>query len=190
MSKYAEYTGGQIEAVLNMVGGKPVMNALLNGKGKLTYNGEPPVRSREERAEAAFADSYKTAITLRNFFRGWGKYDSEDGLSHFAIRASRLADLARNCGTNALTENRPVNPERLEELREGVEFVTRKAEVFEAVEGIKLNLNGLELIRLGVRENNTTQLVAGGYSLEAYLAGAAWANDTLMAPANKISGQP
>ena len=189
VKKYAKYTGGQTEALMNMVGGEPVIDALLAGKGQLSYTGEAPVRSRDERAEAAFSDSYKTALTLRNFFRGWGKYDNHDG-QQFSLKVSHLADLASNCGTNAITKNQPVHPDRLEELRAGLEIVCQKLAVFVALEGIELNLNGLNLIRQGVRENNVVLLVAGGYSLSAYLAGAAWVNDALMAPANKISGQP
>lgn len=32
MSKYGKYTGGQVEAVLNMIGGEAIMDGLLAGK--------------------------------------------------------------------------------------------------------------------------------------------------------------
>ena len=32
LSKYNKYTGGQVEAVLNIIGGEPVMDALLMGR--------------------------------------------------------------------------------------------------------------------------------------------------------------
>jgi len=35
MAKYHKYTGGQIEAVLNMIGGEPVMDALLHHEVEL-----------------------------------------------------------------------------------------------------------------------------------------------------------
>jgi hypothetical protein len=36
MGKYSKYTGGQVEAVLNMIGGEPVMDGLLGGTIKVT----------------------------------------------------------------------------------------------------------------------------------------------------------
>lgn len=175
--KYGELNLGQIEALVNVLGGFGVVKAILDGQGKVSG-------FKEERA---FLKSLDKCLAIRDMLRGWDCYSSEDGLSHFRIVASNVADRAMNLAERAINENSQFNEQFKGEIIEKidlalcklVEFKVRDGEGFEFAQGC------LEEIKKRLLKGDKLGVFKCACSLRSFIKGVETLNDLLLTQFDK-----
>lgn len=179
--KHSKVDLGQIEALLNIIGGEIGLQALLSNAGELK------AFTPEQRRQLAFLQSYEKAVTLRNLLRGWDKYGSKDGVSHFAIMISHLTHRARNFAESAIHSNQPLEDHVQRDLIDQIEAIKLKVVEFQTREGITLtHLWWLDEIKNGLRRNDPLKVFQFACALNAYVQGTEALNDLFLAPVDEV----
>ncbi len=180
--KYGKLNLGQIEALVNKLGGEWVVRAILADSHKIVPQGV------EDIEKIAFLQSYEKCFAVRNMLRAWDCYGSEDGVSNFRMAASNVADRAGNLAEQAINENSQFNEQFKGEIIENidlalcklVEFKVRDGEGFEFAQGC------LEEIKQRLLKGDKLGVFKYACSLRSFLRGVETLNDLILTRVDNV----
>jgi len=175
--KYGELNLGQIEALVNILGGFGVVKAIIDGQGEVSG-------FKEERA---FLKSLDKCLAIRNMLRGFDCYGSEDGVSHFRIVVSNVAERAMNLAERAINENRQFNEQFKNEIIEKIDLAIYKLVEFKVRdgEGFEFAQDCLEEIKKRLIKGDKLGVFKCACSLINFLRGVETLNNLILAQFDK-----
>jgi len=172
MAKYSELTQGQIEAVINKLGGMLGLKYFLSD-GTWTAN---------HKDEIAYSRGFDSTRALRDLLRGWGKYETKDnsGCDIFSVLLSNVTDRSTNLSRRALEEHSEVSQEICDSIIDKIDELKRILAEFRVRENIPFELEGwLNRIRDGLRQKDYFKVFETAAKLRGYVTGVEWHNDLM-----------
>lgn len=161
------------------------MNSIENPTGA-PKSPEAAKQERFEKGEAAFSESYETALMLRDFDRGWGKFEDSKGMP-VRLRLSKLSERAANIATAALSQSQPIAETLKKELLEEAIALQAELLVFTRTENVsKFPVNTQEL-KDSLEKNDPIKVLKTAVSMGAMISVIDYTNELLLRPADKAT---
>lgn len=178
--KYARLDLGQIEALVNKLGGMGAVEALLEGSSELTQ--------KEERAWLRTLDK---ALAVRDILQAKGEYRHDDGVSTFRLMVSQAIDQVRNITERAIAENSAIDQEVVQRVIEKIDFALGELLKFEVRSGTGLEDVQFQLKKIkGVlQKGDRLSILKLVYWLRGYLSGAETLISLLLVEFDKANEQ-
>ncbi len=160
MSKYKTELG-QLIALHNILGESGI-KSILSGEATIT---PAPARSAEQKAQDCFAMHYTKMKTLKEFLRGWGKYEQVDGLT-FEVRVLHLVDKLENLAVINVASGQWFSQDLEYELSDSLEEIIHIAIVFQTMERINLPVGIMEILKTAIRAKDNLKVLIYAIRLE------------------------
>lgn len=156
----------------------------------LTGNVDSKIAERKEKGADGFRKSYNTALSLRDFERGWGKYENKE-IDPFGTQVSLITERCKNMAEAMIKGDSKVLNTYAEQIIKQIEIAEKYLIRFEEKENLHLISPieyQLDALRESIKTGDAVKILESAVRLGSYYGGFMYANELLLANADEASG--